>query len=246
MPAKKPAPHTVAREALSFLREHANADKAASYQRYFKEPVDYFGVDYKEMKGYQAELIVRVRDSWSPADAVAFCQAMVKDLHMESRGLGYQIVAQFVTVARPELLADIRGWLEKNCGNWGLVDNLAPSVLAPLLDRYPDLIPQVIEWTDSSNLWLRRGAVVAFVPLVRKNKKYLATAYRVARRVLADEQDLMHKATGWLLREAGKHDPNRLEKFLLQHGARVPRTTVRYATEKFAKEDRQRILQATR
>ncbi|MDO9693722.1 MAG: DNA alkylation repair protein [Candidatus Latescibacteria bacterium] len=246
MPAKIPDSSTAAREALSFLREHADAENAASYQRYFKEPVDLYGVDYKELRKYQADLIASVRDTWGPADAVVFCKAMLDDPNMDARGLGFQVVAHFVTTADQDLLSDIRLWLEEYCGNWGLVDNLAPSVLAPLLDRYPDLIPEVVTWTDSTNLWLRRGVVVAFVPLVSQKKKYLATAYRIARLVMADEEDLMHKATGWLLREAGKQDPKRLEEFLLKHGPEIPRTSVRYAIEKFTKEDRQRIMKATR
>ncbi len=245
-PSRRPAPSRVAKEALAWLRAGADADKAASYQRYFKEPVDYYGAENKQLKQYLQELITRVRETWTLADAVAFCRTMVKDKHMEPRGVGYQVVAHFVPSAGPELLPDIRGWLEKTCGNWGLVDNLAPSVLGPLLDRYPDLIPEVVEWTASPNLWLRRGAVVAFVPLVRRKKKYQAVAYRLARRLLDDEEDLMHKAVGWLLREAGKEDPARLEKFLLRHGTRIPRTTVRYAIEKFSKEDRKRLLAATR
>lgn len=246
MSAKIPDSSAAAREALSFLRERADAGNAASYQRYFKEPVDLYGVDYRELKKYEADLIASVRDTWGPGDAVVFCKSMLDDPHMDARGMGFQVVAHFVPTADQDLLSDIRLWLEEYCGNWGLVDNLAPSVLAPLLDRFPDLIPEVVTWTDSTNLWLRRGVVVAFVPLVRQKKKHLATAYRIARLVMADEEDLMHKATGWLLREAGKHDPKRLEEFLLKHGPQVPRTTVRYAIEKFAKEDRQRIMKATR
>ena len=56
----------------------------------------------------------------------------------------------------------------------------------------------------------------------------------------------MHKAVGWLLREAGKADSGPLEKFLLRHGSKIPRTSVRYAIERFPKKERQRLLEATR
>lgn len=56
----------------------------------------------------------------------------------------------------------------------------------------------------------------------------------------------MHKAVGWLLREAGKADRKRLERFLLDNGPDIPRTTVRYAIERFGKADRKRLLEATR
>jgi 3-methyladenine DNA glycosylase AlkD len=245
----KLTPSRAAEETLERLRNLADPAKAASYQRYFKEPVDYFGLGTETARVVRQELLDRVRRNWTIKDAVRFCKAMVKDPHMESRGIGYQVVAHFVSEAPPELLADVKRWLERSCGNWGLVDNLAPSVLAPLIERHLDLIPEVVSWTDSPSQWVRRGATVAFVPLVGKKKgqkRYLSTAYRIAGRLFDDEEDLMHKAVGWLLREAGKADMKRLERFLLDNGPRIPRTTVRYAIERFPKEERKRLMEATR
>lgn len=244
--APKLSPRQAASETLQLLRTHANATRAASYQRYFKEPVNYFGLDNETAQRIKGDLFDRVKATWGIHDAVRYCNAMVRDPHMESRGIGYQIVARFTPEAPPELLADVKRWLERTCGNWGLVDNLAPSVLAPLLDQHPDLVPEVVSWTDSPNQWVRRGATVAFVPLVRKRKKHLATAYQIAKRLFDDEEDLMHKAVGWLLREAGKSDTERLRRFLLKNGPRIPRTTVRYAIERFPKEERRHLLEATK
>jgi 3-methyladenine DNA glycosylase AlkD len=236
-------------ETQQYLRSHANAEKAASYQRYFKEPVNYYGLGTESARDITKDLFDRVQESWAIEDAVRFCKAMVKDPHMEARGIGYQVVGRFVSEAPPELLADVKHWLERSCGNWGLVDNLAPSVLAPLLERHPGLIPEVVSWTDSPNQWVRRGATVAFVPLVGKTKgqkRYLSTAYRIASRLFDDDEDLMHKAVGWLLREAGKADMKRLENFLLKNGPKIPRTSVRYAIERFPKAKRKQLLEATR
>jgi 3-methyladenine DNA glycosylase AlkD len=242
-----PSPRQAAEETLELLRAGADEAKAASYQRYFKEPVDYFGLGTQEARRIRQDLLARVEEHWTIEDAVRFCDAMIEDPHMESRGTGYQIVAHFVPTAPRELLADVERWLEGSCGNWGLVDNLAPSVLAPLIERYPDLISEVVSWTGSANQWVRRGAAVAFVPLVsKKEERYQAAAYRIASSLFDDREDLIHKAVGWLLREAGKSDTERLETFLLENGPRIPRTTVRYAIERFPKEERKRLLEATR
>jgi 3-methyladenine DNA glycosylase AlkD len=139
----------------------------------------------------------------------------------------------------------VRRWLERCCGNWALVDNLAPSVLSPLVEEYPGIIPEVVAWTGSSNLWLRRGAVVAFVPLARHGT-HLDTAYEIASRLLDDREDLMHKAVGWLLREAGRTDRRRLVHFLRESGPRIPRTALRHAIEHFPPAERQRLLEDTR
>ena len=244
---KKPGVKQAAEETLALLRGQANAARAQSYQRYFKEPVDYYGLDSKSARQVKEDLFARVEGSWTIDDAVRFCKWMIKDPHMEARGIGYQTVARFISEAEPGLLDEVKRWFERTCGNWGLVDNLAPSVLAPLLELHPELAPEVLSWTDSPNQWVRRAAVVAYVPLVGKGKKqHLTTAYRTVSRLFGDDQDLIHKACGWLLREAGKVDEKRLEKFLLTNGPKIPRTTVRYAIERFPATDRKRLLSATK
>ena len=59
------------------------------------------------------------------------------------------------TTREIKLLLEKR-WLEKSCGNWALVDNLAPSVVAPLVERHSEIIPEIMAWTGSRNMWVRR------------------------------------------------------------------------------------------
>jgi len=238
-------PKEAAREAISYFKSQADETRAAGLQRYFKDPVNYYGVEYRPFKEWKAEFLARLTDHWTIKEAVEFCDTMIEDPHMESRGIGYQVVGTFVEEAHPDLLGHIRRWLEEACGNWGLVDNLAPSVLSPLLRQHPQLVPEVKEWTSSENQWVRRGAAVGFVSLV-DDENLRDAAYEVATELLDDKEDLIHKAVGWLLREAGKVDRDRLEAYLLDKGPRLPRTTLRYAIEKFPKEDRKRLLEATR
>jgi 3-methyladenine DNA glycosylase AlkD len=238
-------PRRAAAEVIAELRRRADPKKAASSQRYFKEPVAFYGLDAPTAKAMIKDLVARARRSWTLREAVSFCNVMVRDPHLEPRGIGFQVVAAFVADAGPDLLPQVRRWLEKSCGNWALVDNLAPSVLAPLVERHPEVIPEVMAWAGSSNMWLRRGAVVTFVPLARHGK-HLDAAYAVASRLFDDREDLMHKAVGWMLREAGKTDMARLERFLRAEGSTMPRTTVRYAIERFPKGTRARLLEATR
>jgi 3-methyladenine DNA glycosylase AlkD len=170
---------------------------------------------------------------------------MVRDPHLEARGIGFEVVAAFVGRAGPDLLEQARRWLESSCGNWALVDNLAPGVVTPLIEEHPEIIPHVLGWAGSNNLWVRRGAAVAFVPLARHGR-HLDSVYDVARRLVGDPEDLMHKAVGWLLREAGRTDRPRLRRFLQTEGSRMARTTVRYAIEHFPAAERKRLLRETR
>lgn len=240
-----PSPKQAATDAIAFMKAGADAERAASLQRYFKEPVQAYGVEYAALKARRKEVAAQVRGRWRLDDALVYCEEMLKDPHLEPRGDAYQTVGDFVEEAGPELVGHIHRWLESSCGNWGLVDNLVPSVLSPLLRHHPELADVVVGWTSSPVVWVRRGSAVAFVGLM-DDPVMMDAGYEVALRLQDDDADLVQKAVGWMLREAGKVDRARLEAFLLEQGPRTPRTTLRYAIEKFSKEDRKRIREATK
>jgi len=243
--ATRPIPKRLAEETIAEMKRLADPRRAAGNQRYFKEPIESYGLDGATAKRLLKELVTQTKGVWTVDDAVAFCTLMVHDPHLEPRAIAFQLLAAFATGADASVIKDVRGWLEKSCDNWALVDSLAPAVLGPLLERHPKLVAEVVGWTTSRNMWLRRSSAVAFIPLVRRGL-HLDTAYEVATRLFDDSEDLMHKAVGWMLREAGKKDMPRLERFLKDEGPRMPRTTVRYAIERFPKEKRKVLLETTR
>lgn len=232
-------------EAVAFMKSHAAEERVATLQRYFKEPIQAYGVDYRAFKEWRTGFVARLKEAWTLEDAVAFCDAMAEDPHLEPRGLGFLVVGEFADRADPGLLAHVHRWLDTVCDNWGSVDGLVPTVLSPLLRGHPGLAEEVVGWSGSPNIWVRRGSAVAFVSLM-DDEALQDAGYRVATRLLDEKEDLVQKAVGWMLREAGKVDRARLEAFLLEKGPRVPRTTLRYAIEKFPKEDRKRIMEATK
>jgi len=110
---------------------------------------------------------------------------------------------------------------------------------------HPPLAGRMRGWARDRNMWVRRASAVALIPLARRSAA-LDVAYDVAKRLHGDREDLIQKAVGWLLREAGKADAKRLERYLLRYGAVIPRTAIRYAIERFPETQRRRILQITR
>lgn len=237
---------SVAVRIKSVLRSLADPEKARGGQSYFKEPVLLYGVSSAESRGLALEIYGQVKAFWGWREATALADRLLPDPHLEVKAVAIILLGRFVKEAPASLFGKAKSWLLADyCNNWASVDTLCPEVLSPLLARFPALLGQVESWTSARNRWLVRASAVSLIFLARRGKE-LERAYAVARRLFCSEDDLIQKATGWLLREAGKTDMKRLEVFLLAHGPKIPRTTLRYAIERFEPSARRRLLAGTR
>ncbi len=124
--------------------------------------------------------------------------------------------------------------------NWDLVDLSAPKILGDYLLNNPREKDKLYEFIKSRNLWKRRIAVLATFTFIKDGK--FRDTFRIAKRLLDDKENLIHKASGWMLREIGKQDRTELEFFLKKHYPKMPRTMLRYAIEKFSKTKRKAYL----
>jgi len=127
----------------------------------------------------------------------------------------------------------------RNINNWDLVDLSAPQIVGGWLadkDKRP-----LFKLAKSGLLWERRIAMIACFTFIRSG--HSSTALAVARGLLGDKHDLMHKAVGWMLRETGKRCSRKLLlAFLKKNYARLPRTALRYAIEHFPEKTRKELL----
>ena len=229
------------------LRGARDAHVAAQSRRFFKksDKASFYGVRMPQVRKLARAGYAQIEGQWILSDAVQFAGLMLQSAPLEAKVFGLLTLSRFETDFQPRLLATAERWLRSNyCDNWATVDALCPLVITPLVVEFPQLIPRVERWVRAKNLWVRRAAAVTFVPLARRGS-CLDPSYRVATALLGDRHDLIHKATGWLLREAGKTDTHRLSGFLIEHGPRIPRTTVRYAIERFPEAQRIGLLKRT-
>jgi 3-methyladenine DNA glycosylase AlkD len=129
----------------------------------------------------------------------------------------------------------------KYINNWDLVDLSAPNIIGHYL--YHQGSRTLIKiWVKSSHLWTRRIGILATAYFI-KNKKF-NEILSAAKLLLKDKHDLIHKATGWMLREMGKRDEQILNKFLDQNFRQMPRTMLRYAIERLPEKKRQYYLKS--
>ncbi len=129
----------------------------------------------------------------------------------------------------------------KNTGfvnNWDLVDSSAEHIVgAYLMNRSKAVLYRLAE---SEDLWERRISIMSTFHFVKRHE--FSETLKISKMLLFDRQDLIHKATGWMLREIGKRHLQTEESFLKVHYKKMPRTMLRYAIEKFPEQKRQRYL----
>lgn len=217
-------------------------------RRYFRGDLDlaFYNVGTIAVRALAGRIYAAHRDEWSIETAGAFAGILIMDRHLEVKAVGIELLARYRREFAPWLLPIWKGWLaDGHAANWATTDSMCGYLIGPLLLAYPALTTEMPRWAGDANPWVRRASAVSLVSAARKGLA-LNVAYRVAQLLHPDEEDLIQKAAGWLLREAGRTDMPRLERYLRRLGPVIPRTTLRYAIERMPGLKRQQTLVATR
>lgn len=228
-------PYSTPASVLSALKELANSTIASHSKRFFKTDEGQYGAG-DQFLGIRVPILRSVAKQSVSLDNAGVCTLLRSPWH-EARLTALLIwVYQFPKVNSTERSEIVKHYLNnsKHINNWDLVDSSAYKILGPyFFDRSRE---KLYELTTSSNLWERRIAVITTFHFIRHDdfKDTLA----ICEDLLNDDQDLIHKATGWMLREVGKRNASTLRSFLDQYAAHMPRTMLRYSLEKLATEER--------
>ncbi|MBN2884480.1 DNA alkylation repair protein [Patescibacteria group bacterium] len=230
-------------ELAKILNNAYNPEKAQILARFFKTGAGQYGEGDKFL-GISMPSLHHLSKSWAEMSDKALEELLVSPYH-EIRMLGALIMVLRYQAAKTDLAKSkaMKFYLQHrtSLNNWDLVDVTAPKVWGDYLTTHVFARKDLYKFARSKNLWERRLAMVACYALIRNNDFKDTIALSLL--LLNDQEDLMHKAVGWMLRELGKRDVKLLTKFIIENGARMPRTCLRYAIEHFSKEERQKYLQ---
>lgn len=230
-----------ASQVVKALKAKATPERAKASQRFFKtgkgeygEGDVFIGVTMPDQRVVAKQFV-----ELPLSEIVKLLHSKVHEQRMTALViLVYQFERSKVDSERKKIfdayLANTR-WIN----NWDLVDVTAPRIVGAYLG--PRALPTLKRLARSKNLWDKRIAMVSTLYLI--NEGDCGPALVIAEMLLKDPHDLMHKASGWMLREAGKKcSQAQLEQFLHKHGDHMPRTMLRYAIEKFPKAKQQEYL----
>lgn len=132
-------------------------------------------------------------------------------------------------------------WIKKYVSNWASCDTFCNHTVGEFLMMYPEFLPELKKWAVSKNRWVKRAAAVSLIIPARKGL-FLNEMLEIATLQLKDEDDMVQKGYGWMLKSASESWLNPVFKFVMQHKSVMPRTALRYAIEKMPADKKAKAM----
>ncbi|MBU0985807.1 MAG: DNA alkylation repair protein [Proteobacteria bacterium] len=224
------------------LQQLKNPEKARILQRFFKTgPGEYgegdvfWGITVPELRK-----LAKVHQDIPEETLTRLLRSPVHEKRMLALLI---LIRKFENSGKPEQKSIYALYLEniRFVNNWDLVDGSSGRIVGAYLmekNKAP-----LYRMATSKNLWERRISIISTFYFIKHDR--FSESLKISKMLLADREDLIHKAVGWMLREIGKRDLPVLESFLKAHYHNMPRTMLRYAIEKFPEPQRQKYLKGT-
>lgn len=218
------------------LEGKQNAEQGKLLQKYFKTGKGEYG---------EGDIFIGIKVPVLREISEKYKELGLEDIEklLESKIHEFRLVALFILVHKYKTgnkkeIFDFYIHHTKNINNWDLVDLSAHSIVGDfLLNKDKDILYKLIA---SNNIWEKRIAIISTFAFIKNGK--FDDSLKMAKILLKEKHDLIHKAVGWMLREIGKRNRKTVEDFLRENYKNMPRTMLRYAIEKFPESLRQDYL----
>ena len=229
-------PSSLLAEIRAQLAAQADPEFRATQQSFSKEAIHPYGVRSPQVRKLAATVYRKVKN-WPLADRNRFCNELWKSGTDEEGSLAIYLYRHFRKQCCSCEFHLFEKWIDRYVTNWGHCDGVAHYLISASIENEPELASLLPPWTASANRWKRRAAAVSLVHEARRGG-HTALILQIAERMLPDEDDLVRKGVGWLLKEAYAAKPRQVVRFLEARSDRAPRLVLRIAAEKMPPADR--------
>lgn len=240
MSSRNVRPAEIAAQIRSALRDGGSPEHASGVQWFFKDEIKSHG-------WYTADLRRAVRHCRREILTEHDFDFLVKvaDELFSGAVLEEKVAAIFLLEKMDAEFGDrefkmFESWLDR-ISSWADHDGLVHCLIGPMILAKPSRVLAAFRWAKSPKRWHRRAACVALIQGTRKNK-FLPQIKKLSNALLSDQDDMVQKGLGWLLRETAKYDPKRTVPYLMRIRERAPRLVLRTACETLPKAAKKNIL----
>jgi 3-methyladenine DNA glycosylase AlkD len=232
-------------EILAAIREELvqNADEKTrdSAQRFFKEEVKVYGVKTAAARNI-AKKYFREIMGLDKQEIFSLCEKLLQSDYMEEAFIASEWAYALRKTYQPADFQLFESWVRDYVNNWAKCDSLCNHTIGSFVEQYPEYIENLKGWARSENRWMRRASAVTLIIPARKGK-FLGDVFEIADILLRDEDDLVQKGYGWMLKEASKIHQQEVFDYVMANKAQMPRTALRYAIEKMPAEMRLKAME---
>lgn len=200
-----------------------------SFKRFFKNEVKCYGLKSSKVgivfKKYWPKI-----SELSKKEFYLLCEKLLSSDYCEEAFLVSSWLPYFTDKFKQSDIKIFEKWIDKYINNWAKCDGFCNHSVGNLIEKYPNLISDLKKWSKSKNIWLKRASAVSLI-IPAKNGKYLKDVFEISTTLLCDENDMVQKGYGWLLKEASRKNEKEVFNFVIKNKKQMPRTSLRYAIE---------------
>ena len=223
------------------LEQNSDEEARESSNRFFKEPIKCYGMKTPVARKIAKDYYKQVSGK-SKQEIFALCEELLSSDYMEEAFIAFEWSYNLRKQYEPEDFAMFERWVGDYINNWAKCDTLCNHTVGTFIDMYPQYIDSLKKWTTSENRWYKRAATVTLVLAARRGE-FLDDIFEIADMLLTDEDDLVQKGYGWMLKEASKQHQQEVFDYVVANRKVMPRTALRYAIEKMPKELRAKAME---
>ena len=218
----------------SDLKASVDSKTQQSFQRFFKQQVKAYGVKTavvgKIAKKYWPEV-----ETLGKPELFRLCEELLRSDYIEEAFIVSSWLPNYIDHLEPTDLATFKRWIDCYIDNWAKCDSLCNHTIGDLIQKYPQTLGEVKSWAKSKNRWLKRASAVSLIVPAKKGL-FLSDALEICDMLLLDEDDMVQKGYGWLLKEESRKHQKEVFDYVVANRKVMPRTALRYAIELMPKE----------
>jgi len=222
------------------LIDSADEKTLAVGQRFFKEQVKFYGVKTSLVSKIAKDYFSKIKGKSKP-EIFKLCEELLKSDYNEEAWIAFEWSAKLYKSYELQDFKTFESWLEKYVNNWAKCDTFCNHSIGLFIEKYPNYLEDLKKWAKSGNLWVRRGSAVSLILPARKGM-FLNEIFEIADILLLDQEDLVQKGYGWMLKEASRKHEKEVFEYILKNKKIMPRTALRYAIEKMPLELRRKAM----
>ncbi|MBU3940897.1 MAG: DNA alkylation repair protein [Nanoarchaeota archaeon] len=229
----------IVKEIEKELKKRTKHVDTSGQVKYFKESIKPYGLGNPESRKMARKYYAKYKPSY--LEAIKISEELLKSGYFEEGVIAFDLMTKYKKQFDKNSFDIFESWVDKYIHNWAWCDDLGPHLINVVIEKYPELVEELVNWTSSKNRWKKRAAAVSLIPSAYRGK-FLKESFIICDKLLTDEDDLVQKGYGWLLKVASQFDEKRVISYLEKHYKKMPRTAFRYALEKINEKDKKRLM----